>query len=166
MFKWIDDLTLKLDRLLSRLPPDDSPTRDNLLCHLRKPDIPCRCVFWMEVTQRGADGQSDYLTKGCIREMLPFMLNGAIRQANRAADQADAARQDIQELVQELGGAAGVIGTLLRAGRVVGIDERGALGRELPPSPAESTSPIKHLQNASDVHLLADCSAIDEGTGR
>jgi hypothetical protein len=165
VLKWITNLNAKLDRLLSRLPPDDSPTRDNLLCHLRKPDTPCRCVFWMEVTQRGADGQPDHLVKGCIRDMLPFMLNGAIRQANRAADQADAARQGVGKL-------AGLIESVEALGRVpqlanpsiaslfssLSIHQRSALSRELP-----LVGPTEHLQVAGDVDLLADHGTVDEG---
>jgi len=166
VLKWLTDLNAKLDRLLSRLPPDDSPTRDNLLCHLRKPDMPCRCVFWLEVTQRGADGQPDHLVKGCIRDMLPFMLNGAIRQANRAADQADAARQEVGKLTE----MAESMVTIERAPRLAGpsianqlsslslsIHQRGALSGELP-----LARPTEHLQVAGDVNLLAHHRTIDE----
>jgi hypothetical protein len=154
VLKWITDLNTKLDRLLSRLPPDDSPTRDNLLCHLRKPDVPCRCVFWMEVAQKGADGQPDHLVKGCFRDMLPFMLNGAIRQSNRAADQADAARQDIQRVEQ-------VSGMLVRLVGLGSQNQAGALGVGLPPR-----EPGRVLQDARDVQLLADRGTVNEGAGR
>jgi len=94
----LDRIEEMLNKLLSRIPPLDSPTVDNLQCHLRKPNTPCKCVAWIEARQKGSDGQPDQYVSGCFRDMIPFIMNGAVVQSNKAIEQIDAARQDIQRV--------------------------------------------------------------------
>jgi len=102
--RWLSELATKIDRLVSRLPPEDSPYRDNLLCHLRQPNIPCRCVFWYELTSKGnaKTGEGPTVIRGCYREVLPAMLNGIIVNANITAEQATETRADVQALITQV----------------------------------------------------------------
>ena len=97
-----------LNRLLRVLPPDDSPFRDNLLCHLRKPPIPCLCRGWIELLHGGRkDEQGNYyespqVVKACIVELLPWLISQNIVTNNSAAKDFIGAQKDLSVVATAL----------------------------------------------------------------
>lgn len=108
----------KLARIISQLPPDDSPTRDNMQCHLRKPNIPCNCIWWREITQQAdtSRGEQASTVKGCGIELFPWMLAGVITSTNKSTIQSTAIRTDIHDLKQEVNNHQSMVGQAISLG--------------------------------------------------